>query len=585
MWCSNIRRKNGIRERAETGRETYLAERCPGALDGMFVISKECARIGGNEEGSYYNYTAFSNYPEIYKYVASLHPRDRRLHEVVSENRPQKPRFDVDIDWDKYQLALKLDDYSDTLPEMGERVKDLVISSVVAIMELKGYKIELEKDVMVFTSHGTDSKGHEKRSYHILLNRYFHHNSGQAKAFYLECAKVSADSELFELLVDGSIYRAGGSLRMMWSSKVGNVERVKRYTPQYTYQGVVYNHSIDMVVDEEADLTPELQQMFILANSLVTFVDDASPMPVFAVKTAWREENECLTEEVYEECKKMIKAWDINGVYEVTGTEDGKVNLHRLKPDYCCLCDRIHEAMDTFCYLGQAQLFWHCGHAEGKGSVKIGRVRTLRTGVEAFVEGIFRGTGAVITFEDEDGEVIRTSAAPVEYGPPVIEVAGQTTTTTQPRRKLGELSGYKARPAVAPSAEVPSITPLPIPHSAIIPVVPPATLSAYPSTPHRQEEVTKKIEVVVTPELLEVIPTFTEAAPVVPVADPAVPVAAPIVSKPKKIMIKDPIKSYRITKKWTDNAPKQMTDVSTIVTKKHCLRNKQPLPTIVFSKK
>ena len=582
-WCSNIRRKEGIREKGTTGKETYLTDKFPGALSNMFVISKEFPRP--KEEGTYFRYTAFESYPEIYKYLISIRPEERRLHEIVGEYKPQKPRFDIDVDRDKYLLALKIDEEyeNDSIMILGNRVKDMVIQSILIIMKLKGYELELERDFMIFSSHGLDSKGHEKCSYHIILNRYFHHGCAQATAFYRECNKVSTDPKLFELLVDGSVYRKGGSLRMMWSTKVNNLSRVKKYTPEFTYCEQIYRHTVDMEMEnEDADEeleepSAELQQMFILANSLISFVDEASPMPIFSVPRSARAENECLTEEVYEECKKLIKAWDVNKDYEVEGTEDGRITLKRLQPAFCPLCERIHEKMGTFCYLGQAQLFWHCGHAQGKGSILIGRIGCIRTSAEAFVEGIYSGMDVSITFQDTDGSVIRRSTSEVNYGPATLSIEGSTAIAprTEPRKlgslnRLGKLSGSALTPSIQKALQKESKKP-----EKILPEI-----VSIPVTPKRT--ITRAIQ----PELLELSTTSKEMKAEEAPGNTAEEVQAPPSKPPRLMVIKDPVKTYRTTRKWVtpqpEETPVETAPVSASSEKKYSLKNKPPPRTIVF---
>ena len=548
-WCSNIHRKQGIREISRTGTETYLTDKFPGVISGMFIISKEFPRLLGVQ--SYFRYTAFRSYPEIYKYLVSICPEERRLHEIVGEYVPQKPRFDIDVDYDKYLLALQIDqEYeNDSIMTLGNRIKDIVIESVITIMKLKNYELDLDKDFMIFTSHGIDSKGRDKSSYHIILNRYFHHGCAQAGALYTECMKISADPKLFNLLVDGSIYRRGGSLRMMWSSKVNNMSRVKRYTPEFTYKTTNYQHSIDM----DTLITPELQQMFILASSLITFVDESSPMPVLCTPNSDRPENECLTAEIYTECKKLIKAWDLNKSYFVDGTQNGIITLARLSPAYCILCDRVHSNMGTFCYLAQSQLFWHCGHARGKGSVCIGRIQSIKTAAEAFVEGIYNNLNASVIFLDTTGELISPGTS-VTYSSPVLSLAGKfENISVCDSGKLSAVSKfYKSVPQVI----------------------------KY-TVPVQQEDI-KIIAAPISVEILELRRSGIQPKPQKIKLHPDTLEIKVL----KEIAIKNPIKTLRTTKKWTtlessktlveSNSTSQSNQI------KYSLKNKRCIQDVVF---
>jgi len=544
-WCSNIKRKKGIREGIFNGRETYLLDKFPGAMDSMFILSKEF--LNREVDKTYYNYTAFDSYPDIYKYLISVNDSERRLHEVIGEFKVQKPRFDIDVDMDKYQKAIKLDlDYeSMTIEEMGEYVKDMVISSIITIMKLKDYILDLDKDFMIFTSHGTDSKGKAKRSYHIILNRYFHYGCAQADAFYHECAKVSDDIDLFNLLVDGLIYRRGGSLRMIWSTKVDNVERIKKYTPRFDWKGKPYHHHLDIAIEEDENPSPELQKMFILANSLITFVEECVPMPVFAVRKKAHKDNISLSDEAYKECKEIISNWDVEKIFQIEGSEDGIISLARLSPSYCILCDRVHEKMGTFCYLVQAQLFWHCGHAKRAG-IALARVKSIKSNTEIFVEHIL-GEGQ-ITFQDEDGQVISHGTIKKECNvAPLLTIKGvdytlgegQTTTfALRPRFPVGLVKC--SIKSTAPIQEKPlpvSIINIPLPPKTIsIKMAQDIDLVPEPPEPPKEKEEIKKPE-----------------------------------PKPQKRK-KSKVKEFRVTNKWSSPPTNKQ---ETVTRTKSCLKNKK----------
>ena len=421
-WFTRIKRKNGNQEKL-TGKETYLLDHFPDALDTSFVISKEFPRTDNDK--AYFKYTTFDSYFDIYHYINKLPPYERRLHEVINEHRVQKPRFDIDVDYDNYQLAIDIEDRCEdkSIAELGDYMKDMVIHAIITVMKLKGYVLDMEMDFMIFTSHGKDKKRHDKRSYHIILNRYFHYGCDQASAFYKECCMVAEEPELFELLVDKSIYGRGRSLRLLWSTKVNNPGRVKKYVPDFTYEGKKYTHRIEVSKEDDIkDLNIELRQMRILANSLITFVDEAVPMPIFPVKQKAKHDNIEISDEAYNQCKELIKKWDSESVFEIEGSDGGVINLSRLYPSMCPICKRIHDNMPSFCYISQAQLYWHCGRAEKRPGIPIGRIKSIKSDIELRLERILKG--GHIRILDEDEQLIRDNE--IETAPAKIETIYNT---------------------------------------------------------------------------------------------------------------------------------------------------------------
>ena len=429
-WFSGLRRKTKDYEE-KNGKRNYLLDYRPGALDSDLVISREM--VSSETGKSYMNYTTFSDFVEFYEFLFKTGYEKRLFHEVVGENRTQKPRFDIDVDFKNYQAALDLFPEHEHLSVslLGDLMKDMVIQSIVDCMKLKGYKLDLEEDIMVFSSHGKDKEGKQKSSYHIILNRYFHYGSLQAQAFYKACADISEEPKLFLLLVDSGIYRKNGSLRVLYCRKPGT-DRVKRYDKNFTFRGRKYQHRIKIDLEEGDKLTADIQQLNILSNSLITFTDQAIPMPVFPVPKKCQREVSEISEEIYLQCKEIIKEWDREGIFEIDDTDQGMINMKRNFPSMCEICHRIHDLMPPFCYISQTKLYWHCGRAKGKAGIPIGRIKTLKNSTELHLENILNGHH--YTLYEEDGSLIRNEDTekkekinnnPITFEDIIFEFAGK----------------------------------------------------------------------------------------------------------------------------------------------------------------
>jgi hypothetical protein len=63
--------------------------------------------------------------------------------------------------------------------------------------------------------------------------------------------------------------------------------------------------------------------------------------------------------------KEKFNSYDppIECNFPVIGIEDNKINLKRLYPSYCPVCDRVHENQNPFIYINESRIYWNCRRA------------------------------------------------------------------------------------------------------------------------------------------------------------------------------------------------------------------------------
>lgn len=328
-------------------------------------------------------YTSFGDYPSLYFYVESSLAHERVFHEVFPSRSRQKPRFDIDISREAYKEFAHL---GASFEDLGEYVKDIVIRSCITVLTAYGVSIDIGRDFCVFTSHGRS-----KRSYHIVLSKWYHDGSEQAREFYNLCSRVhvgEVDRPLFERLVDSHVYSRNSSLRLVWSVKDpdGPEPRIKEYCPSFTYEGQLYKHVLfPPAVSETKERVEDprsISNLYILSHSLITCCDGLTPMPTFFIRPSTRQEEvDDMSQETYQECLEIIRKWNTEGVYAVDGESEGKIQLHRQKPSMCEICTwktEPHTAMDGFCHIYNGNLLFHCGRCKGRGKI-LGALSTVRS--------------------------------------------------------------------------------------------------------------------------------------------------------------------------------------------------------------
>ena len=75
--------------------------------------------------------------------------------------------------------------------------------------------IDISTDILIFTSHNEN-----KKSYHIIIDHYYHMNNLEAKAFYNEI--ISKISPNFTKFIDHSVYSSIQQYRIVGSQKVNS---------------------------------------------------------------------------------------------------------------------------------------------------------------------------------------------------------------------------------------------------------------------------------------------------------------------------------------------------------------------------
>jgi len=117
-------------------------------------------------------FTLFDSYLDFYLYMLKFPIEDRNFYEVILGDLPQKPHFDIDI-------SKKDVDDDENIEYIGNILYQAVIQCSIETLEELSVKVNIEKDILIYISHGND-----KRSYHIIINNKCHDGNEEARAFY-----------------------------------------------------------------------------------------------------------------------------------------------------------------------------------------------------------------------------------------------------------------------------------------------------------------------------------------------------------------------------------------------------------------
>ena len=154
-------------------------------------------------------YTLFEDFIEFYHYRAKIPRHEWDFHEILISNVPRKPYFDID---------LKKSDLAEINPAIqlhpvAEWLKVQIIEGVKTLIP----NLDIERDVLIYSSHNNEP-GHEKASYHIVINNYCLSNHKESQAFYDKA--IACIHYLYVKFVD-NVYKSTQSFRMLGSAKDG----------------------------------------------------------------------------------------------------------------------------------------------------------------------------------------------------------------------------------------------------------------------------------------------------------------------------------------------------------------------------
>ena len=356
---------------------TLKNDKQTGLLDKLHVLPKDlivCLNIkpndlekfvkfkNGNEQRNIIRlYTNFRSVEEFFHYQSSNNnfPQDLKcFYEVIDGARYQKPHFDVDIDINQLQTTYNIN--NEDVNQVTDNIISTLILSCIDIYD----RINIQRDVLIFTSHGD-----RKKSYHVIIDNYCHENNIQAKEFYRRVMKMFGikTHDRYKEFIDPKVYSKTQQFRMCGSHKMDAIDRTKLFKGKFTVDNVDYTNKecVSIRIGDEYEY-----KLRILKNSLISYCENCEEMPKYEV-------------EIGENCKSGIPDDEefvghcMDEMYKKLGCEentfafvnvtDNIIILKRNKPSYCELCNRIHESQNPFLSVRDGKIYWYCRRSDGKG--------------------------------------------------------------------------------------------------------------------------------------------------------------------------------------------------------------------------
>ena len=278
-------------------------------------------------------YSMFDSASEFMFYARKIPIEDRHFFEVVV-TRKQKPHFDVDIPI--------TGDIKDN-PNIHKEVLNDLIKSIIYCLKEENINVDPIEEILAFESHGPN-----KKSYHIIIDGYYHETNIEAGCFYHNVIDMMLPYH--SLYIDSSVYKTVQQFRMLGSRKNGT-NRIKRflkrkdYIPKDLFLRSLISYTGKCKVLPSFDTSEE--DMNFSTNQPSINIDDQSDLVQKSLNIL---AGYCGTS--YDSSKFP---------FSLISTKKNLMILKRLFPSFCQRCDRVHEKENPYLYVSNVgNLYFDC---------------------------------------------------------------------------------------------------------------------------------------------------------------------------------------------------------------------------------
>lgn len=308
----------------------------------------------------------FDSYTDFYVYMLGIKQEERCYFEVIQGKYSQKPHFDVDISFKKIKK-----DYGDILGDMvdisfADKIKDCLITNIIKKLETLGVKININEDILLYTSHGED-----KRSFHVIVNNYCHSDNIQARYFRDEVVELVKNSlfddnvvvsfkknsiDIVSVIIDMSVYSSLQQFRIVSCQKYGT-NRIKYFNEIFNYNGDTIHHDYKQNFE-----TDQEKQLKILSDSLISFCSDCEQLPVIKIYKPKPIINNNINDNYFNYAYTFVEKIYGKNAFSIRDIDCNNMtaNLNILKPYYCYVCSKVHEHENPRIYINGNSAFWNC---------------------------------------------------------------------------------------------------------------------------------------------------------------------------------------------------------------------------------
>ena len=329
-------------------------------------------------------YAYFDSYIDFFDYQKKI--QDCSFYEII--NGYQKPHFDIDM---KMSDTDKMDHYFyntqptiDHLLVMGHTLISTIIKSCITLLE--PYVLDLQNDILLFTSHGQ-----KQLSYHIVIDHYCHLDNMEAKAFYQKVERLTSlmlNGKYVEFM-DSSVYKTNQAFRLVGSHKVDD-KRVKVLQHQWSYNDEIITYN---------NVSSPMEQF---AKSLVCFTSGCQLLQSFKDEQLYNLPPVVdLDDKDLDEIQSMLHK-EFKNMFKIRRVKNHKIYLLRQRAYYCTVCSRKHEHENPKLTIFNGCVKWDCQRNEDKRKIILGYLTSSKSlDNDIQVEEENDDTGNFVSFGDQ----------------------------------------------------------------------------------------------------------------------------------------------------------------------------------------
>lgn len=281
----------------------------------------------------------FRSAHQFLNYIADTPLMKRCYFEIIRGSHAQKHYVDIDIKLEDDKL---FDDFPHSIEEKIIIANKIVGLYVTALLSIKS---EISPDdILVFNSNAST-----KRSYHIIVDRWFFPSATQNKELFNDVMRKIPKQ--YHKYFDDRMYKNIQQFRTMFSTKCGK-NRFKVLDQQHSSWKLKGNFETDGM---------KMRELFYA--SLITEVTGNCNMLSFEYKekvayVPSRDMNNTELEIVIRTFRTKFK--DASS-FDIQEPKNSLIPLKRRCTSYCVVCQREHEAENPFLYVNfENKLFFNC---------------------------------------------------------------------------------------------------------------------------------------------------------------------------------------------------------------------------------
>lgn len=251
----------------------------------------------------------------------------RCYFEIIRGSHSQKHYVDIDID-------LEDDKFNVEYPHSME--EKLAISEVI-VDEYKNAIIKVYPDIKFIDILVFNSNSNKKRSFHIIVDRWYLASCKQNKEFFDKCMEYIPLSH--RKYFDNRMYKSIQQFRLFLSTKCGK-NRMKMIDSKSSWK------CSENITD------PNLLLKEIFYASLITLTDNGCVLiPTNSIEEHQFIASRDLDDNEYNGVIRLFRQYSDASSFDIVGLKKGSlITLKRRRSSYCNVCCRNHDHEHPFVY-------------------------------------------------------------------------------------------------------------------------------------------------------------------------------------------------------------------------------------------